>query len=266
MEISLRGKVALVTGASRGIGKEIAKALAKAGADVILCGRAMVLLENLKKEINGQSGGRALEAGIDVTSSFKVGEFFRYYQWRDPLDILVNNAGGAEKFGGFADLDDKDWRDAWELNFMSAVYMCRGAIPMLCKSSAPRIINIASVPAHQPGLFNPHYSAAKAALLNLSKHLANVLAKDGILVNAICPSTLKGGGWERNARDKASRLGVSFEEAEVLMEREESAKTPLGRVGVPGDVASLAVYLASEHASFITGHCFNVDGGITRAV
>lgn len=262
MIISLKGQTALVTGGSHGIGLSIADALAKTGARVIICGR------NSKRLLRAQS--TLLENGLhvsvvpcDVTNISEVRGMFSAIK---VLDILVNNAGGAEKFGSFFDLEDKDWHNAWMLNFMSAVNCSREAVPLLQQSTQPRIVNIASVSAHQPGAFNPHYSAAKAALLNLSKHLANILAKNKILVNAICPSTLKGGGWYHNVRDRAAREGINEGRAEMLMLEEENKKSPLGFIGLPRDVAALCVFLASKYAGYITGHCFNVDGGITRAV
>jgi len=266
MERSIHKRTALVTGGGRGLGKAIAVELAKSGADVILLGRDEKTLSETKIEIQ-ELGVRVFSFGIDVTDAKKVKEVFSEIA-KEPgnLDIVVNNVGGAEPFGGFESLRDEDWQSAFEINFLSAVWVSREALPLLRKSKAARLINISSVPAHQPGFFNPHYSAAKAALLNLSKHLANVLARDQILVNTICPSTLKGGGWEKNIKDRATRDRTSVEEASASMEREESAKSPLGRIGTPEDVAALVTFLVSDQANFITGHCFNVDGGITRSI
>src|SRR3989344_3849838 len=266
MELTLTGKTALITGGSHGIGFAIAKAFAQAGAEAIIVGRTLETLLNASgvlRNIHGAIHGFE----CDVTDPQSVKSLFERVRCTvGKLDILVNNAGGAEKFGAFLDLADEDWRVAYDLNFMSMVYCSREAIPMLKQAAEPRIINISSVPAHQPGFFNPHYSAAKAAMLNLSKHLANVLAKDKILVNAICPSTLKGGVCERNVRDRAARDGIPIEAAEHSVETEEQKKSPLGFVGTPEDVASLVVFLASSHANFLTGQCYNVDGGITRSI
>ena len=154
----------------------------------------------------------------------------------------------------------------YELGFMSTVRFTRESLPYLRHSDQARIINIASLSAHQPGIFNPHYSAAKAALLNLTKHLANYLGKDKITVNTVCPSTLDGGGWHQNIIDRARRQNITVEKAEQLMREEENKKSPLGKMGTLEDVANEVVFLASSKASFLTGHTYNVDGGITRSV
>lgn len=261
-----RNKVALITGGGHGVGKAIALALARDGFDVIICGHTESHLASAEKEIES-IGTHVHTFQVEATRPEDVKKLFsEVVKKMGGLDVLVNNVGRVERFGGFSDLSDDDWRGAYELNFMSAVYFTREALPWLKKSKAARIINIASVPARQPGFFNPHYSAAKAALVNLSKHLANTLAKDKVLVNTICPGALKGGIWERNVSDKAKNLGVSEAEAEKLMEKEEKAKVPLQEIGMPEDVAELVAFLASEKAKFITGTCIDVDGGTTRSV
>lgn len=258
-------RVALVTGAGSGIGRAIALSLARDGFEVVICGRNSDRLQAAVRDLR-KTGGCVHAAEMDVTNSKQVkSAFAEMIVAVGALDVLVNNVGRAPKFGGFTDLEDDDWLDAWTVNFMGAVHMIREALPWLKRSTAGRIINISSVPAHQPGLFNPHYSAAKAALVNLSKHLANTLAADGILVNAICPGTLKGGSWKRNVQERAQRLGISEIAAEQDMDKEERNKTPLGVIGSPEDVAELVTFLASDRAKFITGTCINVDGGVTRS-
>lgn len=266
MKISLQEKWALVTGSSRGIGSAIATRFAQAGANIILCARGSESLRETSRDLR-RFGTQVEIYSLASTASQDIGRLFTDVVARmGRLDILVNNVGGVEKFGSFLELSDEDWKECFELNLMSMVYFCREAVPWLQKASSGRIINISSVPARQPGFFNPHYSASKAAMLNLSKHLANVLAKDNILVNAVCPSTIKGGGWEKNVQDRATRAGVSYEEAEKSVEGEENKKVPLGRIGKLEDVAQLVTFLASPSASFITGTCIGVDGGTVRSV
>lgn len=266
MRYDFKNRLALVTGSTHGIGKAIAGVLAENGADIIICGRNRESLEATKAEI-GKSGTKVYGFALDASKPDEVKKLFEeVVAEAGRLDILVNNVGRAEPFGGFFDLSDEDWENTFNLNFMSMVYFCRAAIPWLRKSNRGRIINIASLSARQPGIWNPHYSAAKAAMLNLNKHLANLLAKDNILVNAICPSTLKGGGWERNAADRARRDGLSLKDAEALMESEEKKKSPLGRMGTLEDIAELTAFLASERANFITGTSLQVDGGTVRSI
>lgn len=266
MEISLKGKVALITGASHGIGREVALEFAEAGACVLLCARGDKALEDLQHTIQANRGVAKIFT-VDATVKWHVNTVFndikRSYHW---LDILVNNVGGAEPFGDFFSLTDEDWMHTFNLNLMSMVRFSREAIPLLRKSACGRIINISSLPAHQPGPNNPHYSVAKAGMLNLNKYLANLLGPDNILVNAICPATLKGGGWERNVRERAARDGISVEDTERLMEEEGKKKTPLGRLGTLEDVGKLATFLASPANNYITGSVFDVDGGIRRSM
>lgn len=258
--------VALVTGSGHGVGKEIALSLAGAGNDVIICGRNSQKLKVTTREIK-KLGVRAHFFSLDATKPEEVKNLFQSIVAKiGKLDILVNHIGGVRKFGDFLALSENDWQEALELNLMTTVYFSKEAIPYLRKSKRGRIINISTVPARQPGLFNPNYSAAKAAVLNLSKYLSNYLAKDNILVNAICPGTILGGSWEEKVAGKAERMGLSFKNAEKQLIDEESKKIPLGRICKPEDVANLVSFLASEKANFITGTCINLDGGVVRSI
>lgn len=262
MDLQLKNRVALVTGANHGIGKAIALELAREGGYVILCGRKIEALQSAIKEIWKYSDGTFYR--VDATRPEEIKNLFCFLQGK--IDILVNNVGGAEKFGNFFTLTDDDWIRAFQLNLMSVVRFTREAVPYLRKSDCPRIINISAANAKQPGKFNPHYIVAKAGLIALSKYLANEFAKDNILVNTVCPSTLKGGGWERNVKNRAEREGIREDLAEKLMEGEESKKTPLGRMGTPEDVARFVAFLASPLNNFATGTCINIDGGISRSI
>jgi 3-oxoacyl-[acyl-carrier protein] reductase len=266
MDLGLRDRAVLVTGASKGIGKSIALAFAREGARVAICAREERSLDKAAAEIN-KLGGKTLAIPADVTdpeaAKRAVTETARRFQG---LDILINNAGGAEKFAGFGELLDEDWRQAYELNVLSIVGFIRAAVPYLKKSKAARIITIASTAGIQPGKSNPHYAASKAAAINLSKHLANLYAPDRILVHCICPGPVWTESWDRTARRKAKELGLSYEEAAKLERAADEPEIPLGRLGDPQDVASLAVFLASSEAGWITGSCFRVDGGKVRSM
>ena len=256
MNTNLNGRVALVTGSSSGLGLEIAKVLAKNGAGIILCGRNGEKLEKVDL--------KARYHVVDATDVLSVRQMFLR---TNSLDILVNNIGGAPKFGKFEDLTDRDWMHTFDLNVMTAVRFTREALPLLKKSpNGGKIINIASLPALQPGTFNPDYAACKAALVNFTKYLANEYGKDRICANVICPSTLFGDGLERNAEDVAVKEDINIDEARQKIIMGAMMKNPLNRMGFPSHVANLVAFLCSDEADFITGQCIAVDGGESRGI
>ncbi len=270
MDSGLKGRLALVTGSTRGLGKAIAIVLAQEGAEVIINGRYEESVLKTMKEISDKHQVQTWACPIDVTDSKAIKTFFELgpVAAKGSLDILVNNVGNIEKTGNMFELDEADWFRAYNLSLMSMVRFSLTAYPWLKNSGHGRIINIGSLAAIQPN-FNatyPHYAAAKAAMIAVSKMMANDFAKDNILVNIICPSTLHGGGWYQNVQRRAKRDGISQQEAETLMIDEGSKKSPLGRLGELEDVANMVAYLSSDKAKFLTGHTYNVDGGITRGI
>lgn len=266
MTKELKGRRALVSGATRGIGKAIAMNLAGHGVFLVICGRSFDKLEKTVEEIWAETGNRPSLIQANVCEDGAIESMFQLSSLSGGLDILINNVGGPMKTGNLFELDNQDWLDVFNLNLMTAVRFSKTAIPLLRKSRHPRIINISSLVAHQPGKYNPHYGVAKAGLEYFTKYLATELAKDGILVNAIAPDTLKGGGWVDNVQKKADMMQISFGEAEVLMERECSAKVPLGHIGQLEDIAELVTFLVSDKAKHITGSVFDVDGGRRASV
>lgn len=267
MEQNLKGRTALVSGATRGIGKAIAMNLARHGASLVICARKSDQLEETRKEILAETGIFPFIIPVDVSKNGAIESIFQARPWPlNGLDILINNVGGPMRTGNLFELDDQDWLDVFNLNLMTAIRFSRLAIPLLRKSPYPRIINISSLVAHQPGRYNPHYGVAKAGLEYLTKYLATELAKDGILVNAIAPDTLKGGGWVENVQKKADMMQISFAEAEVIMEKECAAKVPLGHIGQLEDIAELVAFLVSDNAKHITGSIIDVDGGRRASV
>jgi len=266
VDTNLKGRIALVTGSSRGLGKAIAEALALEGTDVIINGRDREELNKTAIDIGLKSNTNIHNCCVDATKPEEIKKYFKSFFWLKKIDILVNNVGNIEKFGNFETLKDDDWLRSFDLTFMSAVRFTNACLPYLRKSDQPRIINIASMSGCQPSHLNPHYAAAKAGLLALTKNLANYLGCEGILVNAICPSTLTGGGWHKNIVDRAERQSITVEEAEALMRQEEMKKSTLGKIGELEDVANLVVFLASSKAKFLTGHCYYVDGGTARTI
>ncbi len=264
MKIDLEGRVALVTGGSKGIGRAIVQTLAEGGAQVAITARGA---EALKKTAAELSGSKILTIPADATDQKEVGLVIaRVIDVFGQLDILVNNVGGASKFAGFKDLTDADWRHAFDLNVLSLVHFSRAAEPHLRASKAGRIINISSIVGVQPGTFCPHYAVTKAATINLSKFLSNYFVDDGVLVNVVCPGPVHSEAWNENVSRLAGERGISMEEAWQQVEHEEQAKIPIGRVGEGEDIAGLVAFLASERANWITGSCFHANGGKLRTI
>ena len=173
--------------------------------------------------------------------------------------MLVNNAGkGTPK--RLLDLTEEDWQASFALNFMSAVRLSLACVPLMRASGGGRIINIASRVGRQPDPYFAPYAAAKAALINFTKSLANAFSRDGILSNCVLPGLVRTEAVEEAARTSAAATGKTVEE--VFAETLRARPIPIGRMGEPADVAGLVVFLASPRASWITGATFSVDGGI----
>lgn len=262
----LVGRIAFVTGGSRGIGLAIAMAMAGEGASIAICGRSKNDLDKALAMLNkkGVKCRAYVADSSDIKTVIKTIELIK----KDfkGLDILVNNVGGVRQFSGFEGLADEHWQEVFDVNIMSMVRFTRAALPLLKKSDTPRIINIASVAGKRPGNFNPHYGAMKAAMIHLNKYLSNQWGKYGILVNAISPHTVKGGVWQRDVADKASKEGITIGEAEKRMEYLVADKTAIKRMADLADVANIAVYLASDKGKFITGQCLTIDGGAINSI
>lgn len=266
MDFELKGRVAIVTGGGKGIGKAIAISLANEGVKVVICARSSESLLSVQNEIN-KSGGECLYVCADVCSPESVQKVIdTAIEKFGGIDILVNNAGGVTKFGGFFELTDSDWLETFQLNVMSAIYFVRHALPFLQQSQAARIINISSISGIEPGTYNPHYTTTKAAIINLSKFLSNLVADKNILVNVVCPGPVHSYSWDMNVERIAKIRNISFDEAKKRVDSEESAKIPIGWIGEGEDIASLVTFLASEKARWITGSCFHVNGGKLRSM
>ena len=263
MSLELAGQVAIVTGASQGIGREIALELAEAGADLVLAARGRERLDAVAAEVAAR--GRAVEvvvadvataAGPRVVAERALARFGR-------VDVLVNNAGkGRPK--RLLEVEDDEWYASFELNFMSAVRLSLACIPAMQVQRAGRIINIASRVGRQPDPYFAPYGAAKAALINVTKSFANAFAKDGILCNSVVPGLVRTEAVEQAAAASAAATGKTVDEVYEATLRKRPI--PIGRMGTPADVAGLVVFLASPRAGWITGSCFTVDGGIVPTV
>ena len=263
MSQELAGQVAIVTGASQGIGREIALELADAGADLVVNARGRERLDAVAAEVSAR--GRAVEV---VVADVATAEGTRLVAKRTlvrfgRVDILVNNAGkGSPK--RLLDVTDDDWQASFDLNFMSAVRLSLACVPAMQAQGRGRIINISSRVGRQPDPYFAPYAAAKAALINVTKSFANAFAKDGILCNSVVPGLVRTEAVEQAAAASAAATGKTVEE--VFAATLQKRPIPVGRMGTPADIAGLVVFLASPRASWITGSCFTVDGGIVPTV
>lgn len=261
MDCGLKGKTAIVTGGSRGIGQAISISLAGEGVKVVVVARDMDAINETCSVIE-KAGGEAIGFSVDVTSESGARDAVQMAVAKyGKLDILINNAGGAAKFGSFQECTLDDWLDSFRLNVLGCVNFAKAAEAELLRSGDGRIVTVSSISGVQPGHFNPHYSTTKAATINLSKHLANIYAGKGICSNVICAGPVHSDSWGQNVAQLAKRKSITFDDAFLELEKQEVKKIPLGRVGEPEDIAAMVVFLASEKAAWITGSCFHVSGG-----
>ncbi|WP_405145250.1 SDR family oxidoreductase [Sphaerisporangium sp. NBC_01403] len=245
----LSGRNALVTGASRGIGRAIALAYAEAGADVALVARSPETLAEVVKEVEAL-GRRAYAIPCDLTDREAAGAAVREaIESLGHLDIVVNNAGGSNFIVPFKDLRLSGWDKLMRLNLDSAMAVCHAVAPHLLERGGGSVINVASVAA-QGAPFMAPYAAAKAGLVALTKSLALEWAGNGVRVNALCP------GWT------ATDLNRSLWEDENAS-RATISSVPMGRWGTPEEMAHPAVFLASPASSYMTGQVLFIDGGVT---
>jgi NAD(P)-dependent dehydrogenase (short-subunit alcohol dehydrogenase family) len=261
MDLGLRDRAAIVTGASRGIGRRVAEQLAAEGCRVLACGRDAAALDEVVAAIGDQL---AVAMVVDVTEPDAAEAIVgRCVEAFGRLDILVNNAGGARPVP-LGELTDADWHAAFELNFFACARLAAAAAPIMCDAGWGRMVHVASVSAREPDPRFAPYAAAKAALLNLSTSLSQAYASQGVLSSCVVPGITRTELVEANAAASAEHLGTSVDE--VMQRMLARHRVAAGRFGEPDEVAAAVVFLASDAASWISGATFEVDGGTLRSV
>jgi NAD(P)-dependent dehydrogenase (short-subunit alcohol dehydrogenase family) len=260
MEARLKGKIAIVTGASRGIGRAIALRLAGEGAQTVLCARDGNLLEHAVKEIE-RDGGRATALAVDLREmnaasgvvEFAIGSYGQ-------IDVIVNNAG-ATKRGEFLQLTDEDWADGFALKFFGAMRLTREAWPHL-KKQAGSVLNISGVGGRMPGPQFAIGGSVNAALLSFTKAMADIGIRDGVQVNAINPGSIRTDRFRRMLESAAAQQGIDAETAERKLI--ENSRTT--RIGEPEDIAALVAFVVSPEGRFLQGALIDMDGGATKVI
>ena len=254
MDLGLKDKVVVVTGASRGIGRAIAHGFAEEGAQLSICGRTEDTLQSVTDELTTK--GAAVFAKLtDVTDTEQVEAFIaETVETYGRIDVVVNNVGGS-RWTPLEEISDTEWHEILDLNLVSAARVNRLAIPEMKKQGSGVILMITSIYGREGG-GHITYNAAKAAEISMTKSLAKELAPDNIRVNSVAPGSIlfPGGGWAR-------RIAADPEAMEAFVKSD----MPLGRFGKPEEIANVVVFLASERASLVTGACVNVDGCQTHS-
>jgi len=260
MNLGLKGKKAIVTAASKGLGRAVVLRLAEEGVELAICARGPENLQRIDEDIH-RLGGRVFSTPADVSDQNGIKDFVALAAERlGAVDILVNNAGGP-KPGRFGDLANADWENAFNLTFMSVVRLCHEVIPHMRKRGSGRIINLSSLSVKQPleGLISSN--SIRLAVTGLAKTLADELAPENITVNTVCPGFALTDRLKDYMASIAKRENRSVEEVMSNF----AAKIPMGRLAEPENIADVVVFLASERASYLTGLCIPVDGGASRA-
>lgn len=262
MDLGLRGKIALVAAASRGLGRAVAEELAAEGASVVMCARGETALHEAAAAIRASSGVDVEAVVADVARPEDVGRLVKTANDRfGRVDILVTNAGGPPS-GKFESLGPEKWSDAVQLTLLSTVNLCRAVLPGMRERRWGRIINVTSITVKQPVEGLMLSNSLRAGVTGFARTLANEVARDGITVNNILPGYTRTQRVEELARATAAREKISVAEA---MKKSE-AEIPMRRLGEPNEFAALAAFLASERASYITGTSIQVDGGWIKSL
>ena len=262
MDLGLRGKVALVAGASQGMGRATALGFAREGAKVSMCARGEAALNEAAAMIRKETGAEVLAMAADMTKAEDIQRFVnKTAEQFGRLDVIVNNAGGPPP-GEFMKFTDEDWQNAFRLSFMSTMRMTREAVPHMRKAGGGRVVNITSYSVKEPIAGLVLSNAIRSAVIGLAKTLSRELGRDNILINNVCPGRIDTERAQKLNKARAERLNRTVEE----INKEMAAEVPVGRYGTAEEVAEVVVFLGSARASYVTGTTIQIDGGLVRGI
>ncbi|MBM3344552.1 MAG: SDR family oxidoreductase [Betaproteobacteria bacterium] len=258
MDLGIKGRAAIVTGASRGIGRETARQFLEEGVRVMICGRNAETIEKSRAELAAQTGGEVHGVVADMTQEADIARLVQSAQQTlGTVDILINNAGQMYS-GRFAALTDAGLKEQFETKILGFLRAIRLVYPIMKAKKWGRIVNIIGGAGKEPDPYMFGSGITNSGLLNITKSLSTEFGEDNVLVNAVCPGWVATNLWQRNAQGLQQELGVkSEEEARRLAARKNS----LNRFGKPEELANAIVFLCSERSSYITGVSLNLDGG-----
>jgi len=258
MDLGLKGRGVIVAASSEGIGRATAEAFAREGAQVAMCARTEKTLREAADAIRSGTGAEVYSEPVDVTDGAAVQKFVEnVVKQFGRIDVCVTNAGGPPA-KNFLSISTEEWRKAIDMNLLSVVYLARTVLPHMQRHRWGRIITITSVSVKQPVAELILSNSVRAAVVGLVKSLSNEFGKDGILVNNVAPGYTVTERLKELARVRALAAGVTPEQ----IYQSWAAATPVRRLGQPGEIADVILWLASERASYVTGQTVLADGGI----
>ncbi len=265
MDLGIKGRVALVTGADSGMGKQTARLLLEEGVRVAISDRSGGDLDKTREELSSLGEIVAVEA--DVTDDASVRALFATVTERlGAPEIVVNCAGVTGATGDFLQVDDAGWHETLNINLMGAVRVARAAIPAMRAQKWGRLVLIGSEDGEQPYIDELAYCASKIGVMNLAKGLSKAYGCDNVLVNSVAPAFIETPMTDKMMQKRADEKGVSFDEAVQSFLEEERPGMTLKRRGKPEEVAAAIVFLCSERASFINGANLRVDSGSVQTM